>query len=131
MCMWVCGQVELWLPITAAAVTVLVLPQLQLMLPPSKPKVKHKNKINNIKTMYQMAYYGPRVHKLAQWRGKVFKVGLPGRDEIKRAIQEPTKKRRKEEDRLVKTACLYSRTKDLQCKWDNLERAMAVSSGFW
>ncbi|KAH9962147.1 hypothetical protein BC827DRAFT_1155002 [Russula dissimulans] len=56
-----CEHVELWPPIAAAAVTVLVLPWSQLMLPPLKPKVKHKNKINNIKMMYQTAYYGPRV----------------------------------------------------------------------
>jgi hypothetical protein len=56
VCMQACGQVELWPPITAAAVTVLVLPRSQLMLPPLEPKVKHKNKINNIKMMYQTAY---------------------------------------------------------------------------
>jgi cellobiose-specific phosphotransferase system component IIB len=56
VCMWACGQAELWPPIATAAVTMLVLPQSQLMLPPLKPKVKHKNKINNIKTMYQTAY---------------------------------------------------------------------------
>jgi hypothetical protein len=56
MCVQACGQVELWLPIAATAVTMLVLPWSQLMLPLLKPKVKHKNKINNIKTMYQMVY---------------------------------------------------------------------------
>ncbi|KAH9958331.1 hypothetical protein BC827DRAFT_1156870 [Russula dissimulans] len=102
VCMWACGQAELWPPIATAAVTMLVLPQSQLMLPPLKPK-----------------------------RGKAFKVSLPGRDEVKRATREPMKKRRKEEDRLVKTACLYMRNKDLQCKQDDLERAMAASSEFW
>ncbi|KAH9956964.1 hypothetical protein BC827DRAFT_1157462 [Russula dissimulans] len=132
-----CEHVELWPPIATTAVTMLVLPQSQLMLPPSKPKVKHKNNINNIKMMYQTAYCkhtwcveAELSSENGQRHSKAFKVGLPGRDKIKRAMREPTKKRRKEEDRLVKTTCLYTRTKDLQCKQDDLERAMAASSGF-